>query len=145
MEQEDSLPLSQQPATVPYPEPVNAKTHPKFNFLRINFNIILSSEPRSSEWSLPLRPPNQRYQEILISPCALHTPPISSSLIWSPWWYLMTNTNYGAPHSVGFSSLPSLHPSQDQLLSSAPVLRHPQPVFVFLSDRPRFTYIQNKR
>jgi hypothetical protein len=38
-------------------------------------------------------------------------PPISSFLLWSPWYYWAKSTNHAAPHYAVFSNLLSLHPS----------------------------------
>jgi hypothetical protein len=55
MEPEGSSHCSQHPATGPYPDPHESSPHPPTLFLNFLFNIILTSTPRSSEWSLPFR------------------------------------------------------------------------------------------
>jgi len=60
MKAEGSLPHSRQPATCPCSEtdqssPHNSPSH----VLKIHVNIILSSMPGSSKWSLSLRFPHQ--------------------------------------------------------------------------------------
>jgi hypothetical protein len=74
-------------------------------FLKINFNIILSSTPKSSECSISFRIFNKKF--VLISHLA-HVC-ISSSLISSEC--LEKISNYRAPHYEIFSSLLSIHPS----------------------------------
>jgi len=55
MEPKGSLPCSQEPSTGPYLEP--DESSPRFPTLLPNIlsNIIIPSEHRSSEWSLPVR------------------------------------------------------------------------------------------
>jgi len=50
MEPEGSLPISQQPATGPYPQPEVSSPHLTTIFtLNIDSNIIIPSTPRSSD------------------------------------------------------------------------------------------------
>jgi hypothetical protein len=49
MEPEGSLLHSQAPDICTYPEP--EQSNPPYQFLKIYFNIILPSTPKSSEWS----------------------------------------------------------------------------------------------
>jgi hypothetical protein len=51
-------------------------------------------------------------------PFVLHALPISYSLTWSFWLYLMKNTSYGAPHYTVYSNLSSLHLSSVQIFST---------------------------
>jgi len=52
MEPDGSLPHSQVPATSPYPEPDQSSSCSSFHVLKIHFNIVLPSKPRSSRLSL---------------------------------------------------------------------------------------------
>jgi hypothetical protein len=72
------------PPPVAIPCQMNQIHIPKPYFPKTHFNIILSSTPRSCEWSLPCRLPNQILYAFFTSPCALHFAPISSSSISSP-------------------------------------------------------------
>jgi hypothetical protein len=81
MEPEGSLPSSQQPATGPYPEPDESVPHFQTYFPNIYCNIILTSTPMFSEWSLTFRLSDQNFFTPFSSPCARHTPPISFYLI----------------------------------------------------------------
>jgi hypothetical protein len=55
MESDGSLPSSQQPANDLYLSQTNpVHTFPSY-FPKTHFNIILTTTPRSSEWSLPFR------------------------------------------------------------------------------------------
>jgi len=55
------LPHSQLPSACHYPEPSQSSLCPPFAFLKFNFNIIPSSKPGSSKWSISLRIPHQYY------------------------------------------------------------------------------------
>jgi hypothetical protein len=52
VEPESSLPFTQKSATNPCYEPYKSSLHPKPYFSSIYFNIILTSTPSSSEWSM---------------------------------------------------------------------------------------------
>jgi len=51
---------------------------------KINFNIILTSTPWSSEWSPTFRFSDQNFVRISHLSCVPHALPILFSLIWSP-------------------------------------------------------------
>jgi hypothetical protein len=59
MEHEGSLLRLQEPVTCPYPEPDQSSPCPSYHILKIDLNIIFTSTPGSSKWSLSLRFPNQ--------------------------------------------------------------------------------------
>jgi hypothetical protein len=52
------------PPPVPTLSQMNQIHIPKPYFYNIHFNIILPSTPRSSDWSLPLRLPDQNFERI---------------------------------------------------------------------------------
>jgi hypothetical protein len=52
MDPEASLLCSQGSAISSYPKPDESSAHPTTLFLKINFNIISKTKPRSSVWSL---------------------------------------------------------------------------------------------
>jgi hypothetical protein len=54
MEQERSLTCSQQPVTCPHPLPDEPSPQPETCFIKIHFNIQLTSRPRCSKRSLSL-------------------------------------------------------------------------------------------
>jgi hypothetical protein len=59
MEPKGSLPCSQKPTTGPYPEPGESSSTHRYYPLRSILNITLPPTPRSSQWPLTFRPPNQ--------------------------------------------------------------------------------------
>jgi hypothetical protein len=71
MEQEGSLPHSQQPDTFPYPESDRYSPWPSFDFSKIIFDIILPDKPRSSKRSFsPPKPCVIYYVNIFQNTCA---------------------------------------------------------------------------
>ena len=79
------------------------------HFLKIHFNIIFPSMPRSCKCSLSLRIPYKN--PVCSSPTyVLHAPPVSFCLIWSPKWHL-SSSDHWAPHCAVFSIPLVLFPS----------------------------------
>jgi hypothetical protein len=77
------LPCSQELATDPYPEPVESTPHLPTLFPKTDSNIIFSSVPRSSEWSLPSRFSGQNilYTFLPDLPCACYKQGQSPNII----------------------------------------------------------------
>ena len=76
------------PPPVPILSQIDPVNSPTSHFLKIRFNIILSSTPGSSKWSLSLSPHTKTLHVPLFSPYVLHAPPFSF-LMWSPEQYLL--------------------------------------------------------
>ena len=83
MEPERPLPQPQEPATCSSPEPDQSSPLYVSN---INFNIILPSMPRCSEWYLSIRSP---HHNSICTPYSWHVQAqtILLLLIWSPKEY----------------------------------------------------------
>jgi hypothetical protein len=83
-----SLPCSQQPTTSPYPEPDESNSHTANLSLKINFNIILPSTPRSSRWLLSFRLLNQYFVRISrVSYMTYELWTAESGTVLPPVWY----------------------------------------------------------
>jgi len=96
------LPYSQVPTTCPYPEPVHT---PRPHLSVFHLNIILTSTPRSPQWSLSVRfSPAKHCTCLSPQPYALHAPPISFYSILSPEQNWVSSTDHYAPHYIVFST-----------------------------------------
>ena len=81
---------SQGDATCPYPEPDQSSPCPTFHFLKIYFNIILPSMPRSAKWfpSLRLLHQNPVCTSPFPHPCYMPSHLTLPDLItWKNIWY----------------------------------------------------------
>jgi hypothetical protein len=92
MEPERSSPCSQETATSPYPGTLPPHVLPLHSiFLKVHFNIIFPSKPRSSKWFLSLRFPHQNPVCISSLP-RCYMPRQIVFLIVSPEQYLVRST-----------------------------------------------------
>jgi len=64
------------PPPVPILRQIDSVHAPTYHFLKIRLNIILSSIPWSSKWSLPLKFPHQNPAYTSAPPYVLHDPSI---------------------------------------------------------------------
>jgi len=129
-EPEGSLPHSQVPATCPYPETGQSSPCPPSHFLKIHLNIILTSKPVPSKWSLLHRFLHQNpvYTSPLLHMC--YMPRTSHS------FYLITWTILGEEYRSLSSSFCSyvhsryLIPLRPKHSPQHPILKHPQSTFL---------------
>jgi len=122
---DSSLPLLQEPAIHSIVGQINPVHVSPFNVLKIRFNIIFPSKPRSSKWSHFIRSLHQNPARNCPLPSTCNMPrPCYSFFIWSSGWYLVS-TDYKVSICVFFStSLPSHSPST-QISSSEPYSQTP--------------------
>ena len=88
MEQEGSLPHSQEPATCRYSKPDQSSPWTPFNFLKIHLTIVFPSTRWFSKWSLSFKFPHLNPVHTSPPPYVLHALPISffSILSTEPNW-----------------------------------------------------------
>ena len=108
MESEVSLQGLQKPSNTPHPEPHQQSVPSTFCYLKLNFNIIFHSMPRSSKWAPSFMLPHQTPP--LPQTCCIPPPSKSSLLIRSPC-SLLRITDHEAPLYAVFSSLLLPRPS----------------------------------
>ena len=121
-------------------DPVHALTS---HFLKIHLNIILTSMPGSSNWSLSLRFPHQNpvYTSALPHTCYMSRPPHSSRFDHS------NNIGRGVQIIkvliIWFSPLSHYPVSvRPKYYPQHPILKRPQPTFLPQCEQPSFTPIQ---
>ena len=142
MEPKRSLPLSQVPATCPYPERARSSPYPTYHFLKIHLNINLPSTPGFPKWPLNLRFPNQNsvYASPLTHTCYMPHP------LYSSWFYHPGNIGWAVQIIMKFSPLPCyLVALRPKYSPQGPILKHPQPRFLSQCQWTSFTPIQNNR
>jgi len=123
MEPEGLLLYTQWPTAAPYPDTNASSPHLLTRFPKIRYNL-LPSTPRSSEWYLPFRFPNQNILCIIISPMRAAYPTHFSLLDF------MTLIISGEAYKLRSSSLCSL------LL--------PLTAFSFIVPRSRYNRIMHR-
>jgi len=143
MEPESSLPLSQQPATSPCPEPDQSTPHLSDGFLQ---DRLLTLSPLLHPGLFPPRFPPKTLHAHLFSPTRATCPAHLNMLD------VITRTKCCEAYrsrcnslSNSFHSPVALSPVDPKHLPQHPVLKHPQPMFLPQRKRPSFTPIQNNR
>jgi len=84
MEPEGSSLYSQDSVTCLYAELLQYSPCSPFHFLKIHFNIILTSMPGFSKWPFPLGFPTKTLYAHLLSPCVLSAAPILLEFTYDP-------------------------------------------------------------
>ena len=107
---------------------------PPSYFLKIHFNIIFPSTPRSSKWSISFRVPYQN--PVFTSPVSLTCstpPPVLFFVIWSP------NINHEV-HTMEIS--PGLSLFQISYLTQHLIPKYPQPMFFLMRETKFRTHVK---
>jgi hypothetical protein len=132
------------PPLAPILSQMNPIYSPKSYFSNIQFNIILLSTPRSSEWSLASRTSNRKCVRMSPDPYVRYKlrpayPHLFDHLIcegYKLWISLLRSFYLASGHFIPLRSIYS---------PKHPTLKYPQPVFLSEHNRSGFTSIQNKR
>jgi len=119
---------------------------PTSHFLKIHFNIIFPSIPRSSKFSLTLKFPHHKRVCIssLSNTCHMPRPSHSS-------WFDHPNNISWAVQIINLLIMHSsplffyLVPHRPKYLPQHPILKHCQSMFLPNCERPRFTSIKENR
>ena len=82
------------PPPVPVLSQISSAHASTSQFLNIHLNIILTSTPGCSKWSVSLRFPHQNPVYATPLPILLHAPPISFFSILSPKQYLVSSADH---------------------------------------------------
>jgi len=110
------------------------------HFLKIHLNIFLPSTPGSPKWSLSLRPPLPKTLYTCDLPRTRYVPRPSYSRFLLPEQYWVSNTD----HAALIMQLPPipclLVPHRPKYFPQHPLLRHPQPAFLSVSDQVSHPY-----
>jgi len=111
-----SLPPVPQPSQS---NPVHKTSPPPANsLLKIQFNIIAPSTPRSCKWSLSFRLPHKTRHASVLSPTRATCP--AHLILPSSTEYSARSASHEAPHYVVFSTPLLPRPSQTQISPSTP-------------------------
>ena len=82
------------PPPVPILNQLHPVHNPKSHFLKIHFNITLTSTPGSPKWSLCLSFPTEIIYAFSSPPYSLYIPPITFCSIVSPEQYWVRSTDH---------------------------------------------------